>query len=60
MHPLITIFVVVVTANHFWLDIIAGFVDFYLAYFISGGRKLEFWNEKGSFSEINALEQSFL
>lgn len=60
LHPLITIFVVVVTANHFWLDIVAGFVDFYIAYFISGGRRLEFWNERGTFSEINALEQNYL
>ncbi|MDA8261747.1 MAG: phosphatase PAP2 family protein [Actinomycetota bacterium] len=42
-HPIITAFVVFVTANHFWLDVFMGGVDFYLAYFIAGGRHIEFW-----------------
>ena len=45
-HPIITAFVVFVTANHFWLDVLMGGVDFYLSYFIAGGRRIEFWRVK--------------
>ncbi|CAG4906017.1 MULTISPECIES: phosphatase PAP2 family protein [Acidithrix] len=55
LHPIITIFVVIVTANHFWIDLVGGFIDFYISYFIAGGRKLEFWNERGRFSDLQSL-----
>ena len=54
-HPIITIFVVVVSANHFFVDIMAGFLDFYLAFFISGGRRLEFWSSRDQFYDVRAL-----
>lgn len=54
-HPIITIFVIVVTANHFFVDIIAGFIDFYLAFFLSGGRRLEFWHEHQTYLNVDNL-----
>ncbi len=55
-HPIITIFVVIVSANHFFVDVIAGFVDFYLAFLISGGRHLEFWRVRDQFYDVRALK----
>ena len=57
-HPIITVFVVIVTANHFWVDVAAGFVDFVLSYYVAGGRSLEFWREQSSYSVIDTLGPS--
>ena len=57
-HPVITIFVVLVTANHLWIDVVGGMVDFYLSYLIAGGRKLEFWGSRSSYRVIDTIGPS--
>ena len=57
-HPVITVFVVIVTANHFWIDVAAGMADFYISYLIVGGRKLEFWGTRSKYQFIDAIGPS--
>ncbi|MFN5602556.1 MAG: phosphatase PAP2 family protein, partial [Acidimicrobiaceae bacterium] len=43
LYPAVTLFCIVVTGNHFWLDGVGGLVVLGLGFFI--GRKMHTWNQ---------------
>ena len=44
LYPLATVFCIIVTANHFWIDGLGGLVT--LAVGFAGGRQLDKWNQR--------------
>ena len=44
LYPAVTLFVIIVTGNHFWIDGVGGLLAFAVAYLI--GTEIHFWNHR--------------
>jgi len=45
MHPIVTVFCIIVTANHYWMDAAVGMATLGLGYVI-GSRIADFWERR--------------